>query len=101
MAWVFKDEGQYEKTLEWYQRALESKEKTLGKDHLSTLRIVNNIAGVFKEQGQYEKALGWYRRALDGMEKTLGSEHPTTLAIVKNVTIVQDYLSALAGAEIY
>jgi hypothetical protein len=43
MAIVFKNQGQYEKTLEWYGRALDGYEKTLGKDHPGTLNTVHNI----------------------------------------------------------
>jgi len=76
---VFHKQGELEKALEWYQRALDGKEKTLGKDHPSTLSTVNNMAIVFHKQGEHEKALEWYQRALDGKEKTLGKGHPSTL----------------------
>jgi tetratricopeptide (TPR) repeat protein len=85
MASVFDNQGQYEKALEWYRRALEGREKTLGKDHPSTLHTVHNMALVFDHQGQYEKALEWYRRALDGYEKTLGKDHPDSLRAAKNM----------------
>ena len=37
MASIFGKQGQYEKALEWYQRALAGKEKALGVDHPDTL----------------------------------------------------------------
>jgi tetratricopeptide (TPR) repeat protein len=69
MAIVFDNQGEYGKALEWYQRALDGKEKTLGKDHPSTLQTVNNMALVFSNQGEYGKALEWYQRALDGTRR--------------------------------
>ncbi|TGZ77195.1 hypothetical protein EX30DRAFT_374832 [Ascodesmis nigricans] len=83
--------GEYDKALEWYQRALDGCEKMLGKDHpstLATLDTVNNMAIVFESQGAYDKALEWYQRALDGKEKTLGKDHPSTLGTVNNMAIV-------------
>jgi tetratricopeptide (TPR) repeat protein len=88
MGIVFDNQGEYGKALEWYQRALDGKEKTLGKDHPSTLDTVNNMALVFSNQGEYGKALEWYQRALDGKEKTLGKDHPSTLQTVHNMALV-------------
>jgi tetratricopeptide (TPR) repeat protein len=75
----FRRQGEYGKALEWYQRALDGREKTLGKDHPDTLRAVHDIGTVFSNQGEHGKALEWYQRALDGREKTLGKDHPFTL----------------------
>ena len=57
MALVFGNQGEYEKALEWYQRALDGREKTPGKDHPSTLDPVHNMAFVFDHKGEHEKAL--------------------------------------------
>jgi tetratricopeptide (TPR) repeat protein len=110
MGLVFDNQGEYGKALEWYQRALDGCEKTLGKDHPSTLDTVNNMGLVFDNQGEYGKALEWYQRALDGKEKTLGKDHPSTLDTVNNMGSVFDnqgeygkalewYQRALDGCE--
>jgi hypothetical protein len=41
------EQGERGKALEWYQRALDGRERTLGKDHPSTLNTVNNMGMVF------------------------------------------------------
>jgi tetratricopeptide (TPR) repeat protein len=87
---ALRDMGNYRGALEWYQRALDGYEKTLGKDHPSTLDTVHNMASVFDNQGEYEKALEWYQRALDGREKTLGKDHPSTLNTVHAMASVFD-----------
>ena len=79
MANVFQNKGQYDKALEWYQRALDGSEKVLGKDHPGTLGTVQNMATVFQNKGEYDKALEWYQHALNGQEKALGRGHPTTV----------------------
>src|SRR5579871_3939840 len=74
---VFDNQGKYNEAMQWYERALASYEKALGKDHPSTLTIINNIAFVFDKQGKYNKAMRWYERALAGYEKALGKDHPS------------------------
>ena len=78
MAMVFDKQGAYDKALKWYQRALEGREKPLGKGHPSTLTTVHNNALVY-HQGECDKALKCYQCALKGREKTLGKDHPQTL----------------------
>jgi len=38
------------------RRALEGREKVLGKEHPDTLTSVNNLAFVLQDQGKYEEA---------------------------------------------
>jgi hypothetical protein len=57
MASVLQSQGKYDKALEWHSQAIDSKEKTPGKGHPSTLDTVDNMATVFGSQGQYEKAV--------------------------------------------
>jgi tetratricopeptide (TPR) repeat protein len=86
MASVF----EYGKALEWYQRALDGFEKTLGKDHPSTLSTVHNMGSVFDHQGEYGKALEWYQRALDGRLKIYGEDHPSTRRTARNLASVHE-----------
>src|SRR5258706_4087181 len=79
MALVFNKQGQYDKALTYYERALAGKEKSLGVDHPSTLATVHNMASVFDNQGQYDKALKYYEPALTRSQKSLGVDHPATL----------------------
>jgi len=53
MASVYHSQGDYSKALELYDRALAGIERSLGRDHPSTLIIVNNMAFVYNEQGDY------------------------------------------------
>jgi tetratricopeptide (TPR) repeat protein len=70
----------YATAMEWYERALDGYEKTLGMDHPSALDTAHNMAVVFDAQGEYGKALEWFQRALDGREKTLGMDQPDPLS---------------------
>jgi tetratricopeptide (TPR) repeat protein len=46
---VYYNQGDYEKALEWVQKALEIREKVLGKENPDTAMTYNNIAGVYKK----------------------------------------------------
>ena len=87
MASVY-DNQDYNKTLEWYGRALAGLEKSLGKDHPDTLATVNNMASVYVNRGDCRKTFERFRRALAGMEKLLGKDHPSTLTAVNNTALV-------------
>jgi len=79
----------YITAMEWYERALDGKEKTLGMDHPSTLDTVNDMGIVFKTQAEYDKALELYQRALDGCQKNLGEDHPLTQELLGNMAFVK------------
>jgi tetratricopeptide (TPR) repeat protein len=78
---------------------LEEFERTLGKDHPSTLNNVSNLAGVLRDQGKYEEAEEMNRRALEGREKVLGKEHPDTLTGVSNLAWVLQHQGKYKEAE--
>ncbi|MCL2119938.1 MAG: DUF2225 domain-containing protein, partial [Planctomycetaceae bacterium] len=85
---VYKEQGDYDKALEWHLKALAISEKVLGKEHPDTAGTYNNIAVVYKNQGKYDEALKWYQKALAIKEKVLGKEHPSTAATYNNIAIV-------------
>ena len=52
----YRDQGKLEQAKTMYQRALQGREKALGKDHTSTLGTVNNLGNLFADQGKLEQA---------------------------------------------
>jgi tetratricopeptide (TPR) repeat protein len=58
---VLNAKANYATAMEWYQRALDGYENTLGKDHPSTLATIHNMGLVFSNQGEHGKALEWYQ----------------------------------------
>ena len=63
MALVFDNQGQYDKALEYLERALASREKSLGVGHPSTLTTIHNIAIVICNQStkSLRASIGWER----------------------------------------
>jgi tetratricopeptide (TPR) repeat protein len=72
---LYRRQGKLDKAEEMYARALEGREKALGRDHTSTLHTVNNLGVLYRRQGKLDKVEDMYRRTFTGFEKTLGSEH--------------------------
>ena len=68
-----------------YLRALEGREKALGRDHTSTLQTVNNLGNLYYEQDELKEAEKMYLQALGGKEKVLGPDHRSTLDTVHNL----------------
>ena len=71
---LYADQGKPGEAEKMYQRALEGKEKGLGRDHTSTLDTVNNLGSLYADQGKLGEAEKMYQRALEGYEKALGPE---------------------------
>ena len=99
MAGVFQAQGDYEKALEYYGKALAIRERVLGTGHPDTAVTYNNMAVVYEDQGDYEKALEYYGKALAIRERVLGTGHPDTAATYNNMAGVfraqGDYEKAL------
>jgi len=51
LASVLQDQGKYEEAEQMNRRALEGREKALGKENSDTLTSVNNLALVLQDQG--------------------------------------------------
>ena len=78
---------------------LETRERTLGAEHPSTLASVNDLALCLRDMGQLKDAEALHRRALEAQERTLGGEHPSTLASVNTLAICLRDMGQLKDAE--
>ena len=75
IGWSYDDLGDYNKALEYYEKALRIKESKLGEDDTDTATTYNNIALVYYAKGDYDKALEYYGKALEIMEGQGPSRH--------------------------
>jgi len=62
MALGFDKQGQYQKALELYERALAGRQKALGVDHSYTQTTLRGLANLHKRAGQTEQAQGLQAR---------------------------------------
>ncbi|MGC2235063.1 MAG: tetratricopeptide repeat protein [Pyrinomonadaceae bacterium] len=82
------DLAQYEKTIQFYEEALQITEKTIGKEHPNYASSLNNLAIVYRSQGKYDEAIEKYKEALWIGEKTIGKEHPNYAIRLNNLANV-------------
>jgi tetratricopeptide (TPR) repeat protein len=82
------DAGQYAEAEPLYKRALEIREKALGKDHPLTATNLNNLAGLYDSQGKYAEAEPLYKRALTIFEAALGPEQPNVAIVLDNYAVL-------------
>ena len=82
-----------------FKRALEARERVLGKDHPDTLQSVDNLAALYQAQGRLTEAEPFYKRALEAGERVLGKDHPRTLQSLANLAALYQAQGRLAEAE--
>ncbi len=99
LAFLLDSKGDYSGAEPLYRRALEGRERVLGRDHPDTLTSVSNLAGLLENKGDYAGAELLYRRALEGQERVLGKDHPDTLRSVGNLAGLLCSKGDYAGAE--
>lgn len=73
-AWNAK--GDYDKAIEYYEKALKSDLKTFGEDHPNIATYRNNLGATWKAKGEYDKAIEYYEMALKSDLKNFGENHP-------------------------
>jgi tetratricopeptide (TPR) repeat protein len=62
---IYHDMQMAEKALEYYQKSLETKLKTVSENDPSLVVVYNNLAIVSDDQGDYNRALSYYNKALE------------------------------------
>lgn len=77
----------YEKTLEYHERALDGREKLMGKNHPETLRAVMNTALISLKTSHYVKVEELFQRAHEGLEAQLGRDHSDTMVCAKGLKV--------------
>ena len=84
-AGYLQERGQYPEAEPLYQRALATREQTLGQSHPDTATSLNNLAVLYYHQGKYEQVEPLYRRAIAADEKTYGTDHPEVATDLNNL----------------
>jgi tetratricopeptide (TPR) repeat protein len=96
---LFAGQGKLAEAERMYERALQGREKALGRDHTSTLETVNNLGALYLNRGKLDKAEEMYKRALQGFEKALGRDHTSALETVNNLGALYANQGKLDKAE--
>jgi tetratricopeptide (TPR) repeat protein len=96
---VYDDLGDYDKALEYHNKALEIRKSVLGENHPDTASSYDNIGIVYRNLGDYDKALEYHFKALEIYKDILGEKHRDTAMSYNNIGAVYynlgDYDKAL------
>lgn len=86
--WYLRLRGAYKEAEAMHRRALEEREKVLGREHPDTLASIDNLGLVLSRQGKYKEAEAMHRQVLEVRESVLRYEHPSTLTSIDNLGLV-------------
>lgn len=73
---AWKAKGEYDKAIEYYEKALKSDVENFGEDHPNVATYRNNLGATWKAKGEYDKAIEYYEKALKSDLKNFGENHP-------------------------
>ncbi|CAB4013397.1 Nephrocystin-3 [Paramuricea clavata] len=93
--------GKFDQAKDYYQRALEIREKLLGPHHVNVADSYNNIGTVYDEKGDLDQAKDYYQRALEIKEKQLGPIHVDLAVSYNNIGTVYRRKGDLEKAKDY
>lgn len=82
-------QGKYGAAEEANRRALESKEKVLGKEHPNTLVSVWCLADLVERLSRKADAVLLYERAVAGLNTSLSTQHPDALKCQRSLSRLQ------------
>ena len=86
-------DSEHTKARSFFLRALEIRERVLGPNHASLIRLLNQIGDTHNKAAEHEVSITYHERALALAELKHGSEHP---AIVHQLNRLADTLRNLA-----
>ena len=93
--------GEFTKSKDYHQRALEIKIKVLGAKHIDVARSYNNLGLVHRALGQLEQAKDYHQRALEIQVNMLGAKHIDVAGPYNNLGVVHKELGELEQAKDY
>ncbi|TNN66970.1 Kinesin light chain 1 [Liparis tanakae] len=85
LAVLYGKRGKYKEAEPLCKRALEIREKVLGKEHPDVAKQLNNLALLCQNQGKYEEVEYYYMRALEIYQSKLGPDDPNVAKTKNNL----------------
>jgi tetratricopeptide (TPR) repeat protein len=73
---AYKQKDDYDKAIEYYQKALKLDFEQVGPGHTEVAIRYNNLGIAYEYKGEYDKAIEYYQKALKMGFEQLGPEHP-------------------------
>ena len=92
IAILYYTQGDYEKALEYNNKALPIRQSVLGENHPDVASSYNSIGLVYQKQENYKKALEYFQKALKIRQQVFGADHPSTQKVQAKIDEVQGLL---------
>ena len=96
-------QGHYEKALQYYQKSLDIRQRTLPNNHPHLATSYDNIGLVYSNMREYPQALSFHEKALGIYQKTLPDDDPDLAISYNNIGLVysnmEEYPKALSSHE--
>uniref|UniRef100_A0A3P8UAT1 Kinesin light chain n=1 Tax=Cynoglossus semilaevis TaxID=244447 RepID=A0A3P8UAT1_CYNSE len=99
LAVLYGKRGKYKEAEPLCKRALEIREKVLGRFHPDVAKQLNNLALLCQNQGKYDEVEYYYRRALEIYESKLGADDPNVAKTKNNLATCYLKQSKFKDAE--
>jgi tetratricopeptide (TPR) repeat protein len=85
LGWIKDNQGKYEEAVEFYEKSIKIKQKTLPPNHPDLAISYNSIGSVYDNMGEYSKALSYCEKVLEIKRKTLPPNHPDLATSYSNI----------------
>ncbi|CAF0808369.1 unnamed protein product [Adineta steineri] len=95
------EEGDYEKTIWYYEQGLEIRQRTLPSNHPLLATSYNKIGNVYNNIRRYSKALSFYEKVLEILKNILPSNHPLLSTSYNNIALVYENMREFSTALSY
>ena len=90
---VYYHQGDYEKTLEYYNKALNILIELFGEIHPNIATTYSNIGYIYYNQGNYRKSLEYFRKALEIRTEIYPENHPAVKRTKENVEYIEAFIN--------
>ena len=87
---AYHNKGEYDKAIEYYQKAIAIDKKFYGEEHPEIAIDYNNLGLAYRNKGEYDKAIDYYQKALAIDKKFYGEEHPDIAIDYNNLGAAYD-----------
>ncbi len=83
---AYSEKGEYEKAIEYYTRALETRQK--GAQTVNLAELYSKLGTLYNEMKEPEKAIDYHTKSLKIKEKLLGIDNPMTAATYNSLALI-------------
>jgi CHAT domain-containing protein len=84
--------GRFDEALPLAEQILQSRTKELGKEDLTTLTSMNNLAVIYQKLGRFDNAFPLFIKVFETRQQKLGEKHVKTLISMNNLATVHQMM---------